>query len=298
MKINETLRRSRRVTGRIAFRFAAVAVFALVLFAATMTLIPFFWLLCASVKSNEDFFLFNFLPYSADTWWRIAWDRLTLENFRRLLGEIGFHRYAVNSVFVASAQTCLVILFSSMGGFALAKYRFWGMRVVVTIMLISMMIPAEVLLGPMYELLYRIGWLDSYLALIVPGSASVFAMFLYRQSMLSVPDDLLDAARVDGSSEFRIYAEIVMRACKPMTGAIVLMTFMANWNAFLWPQIVLQSETNYTLPVILAQMITLYWKEYGIVMAGTVVSVFPVIVLFFVLQKEFVGGLVSGAVKG
>lgn len=282
----------------IARRIGISVLFVTMVIAAAVTLIPFVWLLCASVKSSEDFFVYNFLPHTETGWWSIAWDRIDFTNFRRLFGVFHFHRYAINSVFVASCQTCLVVLFSSMGGFALAKYRFWGMKIIVTLMLVSMMIPGEVLLGPMYELLYRIGWLDSYLALIVPGSVSVFAMFLYRQSMLGVPNDLLDAARVDGCSEFGIYAEIVMRACKPMTGAIVLMTFMANWNAFLWPQIILQSDAKYTLPVILAQMISLYWQDYGIVMSGTVVSVLPVIVLFFVLQREFVGGLIAGAVKG
>ncbi len=278
---------------RIALIFATT----LVLFAACLTLLPFLWLLCASVKSNDDLFMYSFLPHNGQAWWDVEWNRLTLFNFKRLFSEFGFHRYAINSIFVSSTQTCLVVLFSSMGGFALAKYRFRGIHLIVTAMLVSMVIPGEVLLGPTYELLYKFGWLDSYKALIIPGSVSVFAMFLYRQSMLSVPNDLLDAARVDGCSEFGIYAEIVMRACKPMTGAIVLMTFMASWNAFLWPQIVLQSRENYTLPIILAQMISLYWSEYGIVMAGTVISIFPVMILFFILQKEFVGGLLSGAVK-
>lgn len=279
-------------------KIGRVGLFSIVALGALLTLLPFVWLLCASVKSSEDFFVYNFLPHEADAWWNILVDRITLSNFHKLFSEIHFHRYALNSVFVATTQTCLIVLFSSMGGFALAKYRFAGMHVIVTIMLLSMMIPGEVLLAPTYELLYHLGWIDSFLALIIPGSVSVLAMFLYRQSMLGVPNDLLDAARVDGSSEFRIYAEIVMRACKPMTGAIVLMTFLANWNAFLWPQIILQSDAKYTLPVILAQMIGTYQQDYGVVMAGTVVSVVPVVVLFFVLQREFVGGLVTGALKG
>ncbi|HPA47861.1 MAG TPA: carbohydrate ABC transporter permease [bacterium] len=278
--------------------FGTVGLWGVVVFAACLTLMPFVWLLCASVKTTDDFFVYNFLPHRENAWWDILWNRLTLDNFRRLETELGFHRYAINSVFVSTAQTCLVVLFSSMGGYALAKYRFRGMHVVATLMLVSMMIPGEVLLGPMYELLYRIGWLDTYLGLIIPGSVSVFAMFLYRQSMLGVPNDLLDAARVDGCSEFGIYAEIVMRACKPMTGAIVLLTFLGSWNAFLWPQIILQTDAKYTLPVVLAQLITLYWQDYALVMAGTLVSVVPVMVLFFALQREFVGGLVSGALKG
>ncbi|MFH1741099.1 MAG: carbohydrate ABC transporter permease [bacterium] len=283
---------------KLLYRMWNGCLFWIIAFAACLTLIPFVWLLCASVKSSNDFFVYNFLPHRDGAWWDIYWDRITLTNFRHLIDKLHFYRYALNSVFVSASQTCLVVLFSSMGGYALAKYRFRGMRIVVTAMFISMMIPGEVLLGPMYELLYRIGWIDSYLAIILPGSVSVFAMFLYRQSMLGVPNALLDAGRVDGCSEFRIYAEIVMRACKPMTGAIVLMTFLGSWNAFLWPQIILQSDSKYTLPVILAQLITLYWQDYGVVMAGTVVSVIPVIVLFFVLQREFVGGLVTGALKG
>ena len=223
-------------------------IFSGITFAACLTLIPFVWLLCASLKTPDDFFVYNFLPHATDKWWIILWDRISFINFYNLYETLHFHRYAINSIFISSTQTCLVVLFSSMGGYALAKYRFYGMRTIITIMLVSMMIPGEVLLGPMYELLYRIGWIDSYLGLIIPGSVSVFAMFLYRQSMLAVPNDLIDAARVDGCSEFGIYAEIVMRACKPMTGAIVLITFLGRWNAFLWPQIILQSDSKYTLP--------------------------------------------------
>jgi ABC-type glycerol-3-phosphate transport system permease component len=148
--------------------------------------------------------------------------------------------------------------------------------------------------------MYRFGWRDSYLAIVSPGAVSAFGIFLFRQSMLGVPDELLHAARVDGCSELRLWWEIALPIVRPMVGAFTLLAFLGNWNSFLWPQIVLQDEQKYTLPIGLANMIALpqFETQYGILMAGTLLSILPVAVLFFVLQRDFISGLASGAVKG
>jgi ABC-type glycerol-3-phosphate transport system permease component len=148
--------------------------------------------------------------------------------------------------------------------------------------------------------MYHFGWLDSYWAILVPGMVSVFGIFLFRQSMLAVPDELLHAARVDGCSELRLWWDVALPIVRPMVGAFTLLSFLASWNAFLWPQVVLQDERKYTLPIGLAGMMGLpqFETNYGLLMAGTLVSVLPVVVLFFVLQKDFIAGLASGAVKG
>ena len=165
-------------------------------------------------------------------------------------------------------------------------------------MLTTMMIPAQVMLAPMYELIYAMGLVDSYWGLIIPGAVSVFGMFLFRQSMLDLPDDLLQAGRIDGCTELRLYWDVVLPVQRPMIGAFCLIAFMGSWNNFLWPQIILHSQERFTLPIGLNQMVGLYAQEYGAMMAGTLLAVLPVVLLFFLLQKEFISGLTAGAVKG
>ena len=272
----------------------SLALHATLLAAAAVMLLPFAWLICASFKRGEDLFTYTFLP----------WDdlgRLTLDNYRALFADHPFGSWMLNSVFLASTHTVLVVTLSSMAGFALAKYRFRGRRLVMLAMLCTMLIPGVVLLPGSYELILRIGWIDSYLAILVPSAVSVFGSFLFRQAMLEgVRDELLEAARVDGCSELRLWWEVALPAVRPMTGAFTLMSFLAMWNSFLWPQVVLQDEGKYHLPIGLANLLNLpqYRSDYGLLMAGTVLSVLPVVVLFALLQREFIAGLTSGAVKG
>jgi ABC-type glycerol-3-phosphate transport system permease component len=165
-------------------------------------------------------------------------------------------------------------------------------------MLATLMIPAQVTMAPLYELIYRLGLMDSHAGLIVPQAVSVFGIFLFRQYFLQVPDEMLHAARIDGCSEFRLYWDVVMPVSRPMVGAFCLISFMATWNSFLWPQIILHHSDRFTLPIALNQLVGLYQQQYGTLMAGTLLSILPVIVLFLILQREFVAGLTAGAVKG
>lgn len=270
-----------------------IAIHVLLLGLAVLCLIPFFWLICASFKQQDDLFSSAFLP-----WGRLK--DLTLDNFRTLFTRIPFARWLFNSLFLASTQTVVVVTLSSLGGFALAKYRFVGRKVLMLVMLFTMLLPYQVLLPSSYELMYHLGWINSYAAILVPGAVSVFGMFLFRQAMTAVPDELLQAGRVDGCSELRLWWEIALPIVKPMVGAFTLLSFLANWNNFLWPQIILQDELKYTLPIGLTNMIGLpeFETQYGVLMAGTLLSIVPVVVLFFVLQRDFIAGLTSGAVKG
>ena len=260
---------------------------------AFIALVPFIWLICASFKRQEDIFTSTFLP-----WHNLS--ALTTGNFAQLFRQTPFALWLINSLFLASAQTVLVVTLSSLGGFALAKYRFLGKRPLMLLMLGTLLLPYPVLLPSSWELMYHFGWLDSYWAILVPGMVSVFGIFLFRQAMLAVPDELLHAARVDGCSELRLWWDVALPIVRPMVGAFTLLSFLGNWNAFLWPQVVLQDERKYTLPIGLAGMMGLpqFETNYGLLMAGTLVSVLPVVVLFFVLQRDFIAGLASGAVKG
>ncbi len=260
---------------------------------AIVALTPLVWMVCAAFKRGEDLFAYAFLP----------WDHLgnlSLDNFRLLLSREPFARWLINSLFLSTASTVLSVLLSSLGGFGLAKYAFAGRRAVMLLMLGTMMLPGVVLLPGSYMLMYRLGWIDTYWAIIVPGGVSAFGMFLFMAAMRQVPDELLSAGRIDGCSELRLWWEIALPIVRPMTGAFTLLSFLASWNAFLWPQVILQNEAKYNLPIALANMVALpeYRTEYGTLMAGTLIAIAPVVILFFALQKDFVAGLSSGAVKG
>lgn len=235
--------------------------------------------------------------------------RLTLDNFYRepeyeggkpggIFGEIDFQRFMMNSFFVTGATVLLQLFFSALGGFALAKYEFVGKRPIMIIMLATLMIPGPVLMAPLYELIFHFKLIDTHAGLIVPGLVSVFGMFLFRQSMLAIPDDLLQAGRIDGCSEFGLFWNVALPVSRPMIGAFCLIAFMGTWNSFLWPQIILQNSDNFTLPIGLRQMIGVYQEDYGALMAGTLLSILPIVALFFTLQREFIAGLTAGAVKG
>ncbi len=273
--------------------FSAVVMHVVLVVLAAFALTPFFWLICATFKQHSDFFTYNFLPWREPSRW-------TLSNYTFLFQKYPFAAWLFNSVFLASTHTVLVVLLSSLGGFALAKYRFTGKKPLMMIMLATMLLPSQVLLSSNYELMYRLGWLDSYAAILVPGAVSVFGMFLFMQAMKTVPDELLAAGRVDGCSEIRLWWEIAIPVVRPMIGAYTLLSFMGAWNSFLWPQIILQSAAKYTLPIGLSNMIGLpeHQTPYGALMAGTLLSIMPVAILFFVLQRDFISGLTSGAVKG
>jgi len=266
-----------------------VGIYAALLAATAIGLMPLLWLIAAVSKNSEDFFHYLFFP---------PVDRMTLHNFVQLFREQPFARYLANSLFLTGAQVLLQVFFASLGGFALAKYDFKGKRAITLAMLGLMTIPGQVMLAPTYELIYKMGLIDTYAGLIVPGMVSVFGMFLFRQAIGAVPDELLDAGRIDGASEFGLYWSITLPVIRPMIGAFCLIAFMGQWNSYIWPQLIFQSQQHFTLPIAISQMQGLYRTEYGLIMAGTLLSIVPVTALFLLLQKEFISGLTSGAVKG
>lgn len=264
---------------------------------AFVALVPFAWLLIASLKNREDFSRSMFLP-PGEGLFGVAWDRLSLQNYENLFG-LGFGNAFVNSVFYSSTTAVLATLISAAAGYALAKFRFGGRNGLTLAVLALIILPPTLLIAPGYELLYHLRLLDTVPGLILPFLAPAFGVFLFRQAVTqSVPDQLLEAARMDGCSEVEIFFAIVLPLIRPMVGAFLLITFLAMWNNFISPQIVLQSGDKQPLSVAIAQLRGLYRSDYGLMMAGTVVSIAPVALLFLLLQKQFIAGLTSGAVKG
>ncbi len=269
--------------------------------ASVLVLSPFVWLVAAAFKDKSVFNEYVFFPPPSE--WSAR--TMNLNNFRRLFGgddtvqgKVYFWQYLLNSVFFASVGTVLQLSFCSAAGYALAKYEFYGKRFIITFMLGSMMVPGVLLFAPVYQLMVGLGWIDTYYGMILPGIVSVFGIFLFRQAILSVPSEMLDAGRIDGCSEFTVYLRLVMPLVRPMSAAFCLVTFLGNWNSFFGPSIFLQTQEKLTLPVILNLYIGFYANDYGVFLAGTLIAIIPPAILFFALEKEFVGGLSSGAVKG
>ena len=273
-------------------------VFAILWFWCVMTLIPFAWLACGAFKHNEIFFQNLFLPLG-EGFKGIAWEKLTLDNFRRLFFEVGIGNNLLNSFCLASWTSLLAAFSSALGGYAISKFRFRGQYMMNTLVISALIIPPPLLLAPNYQLLYKLGLLNTYSGLVLPAMAPAFGVFLFRQAMInSVPRELLESARVDGASELRIFLTIVLPLIKPMFSAFLLITFLRTWNNFIQPQVVLQDPDLYPLAVTISQLRGFYAVEYGIIAAGTLISILPVMVLFLILQKDFITGLLSGAVKG
>lgn len=265
---------------------------------AVLTIIPFVWMICASLKTQADFFTSRFLP-SGDGWFGIAWDRLTLKQFVRLFSELPVGRAMLNSVFFASVISLGATLFSAAGGYALSKFQFRGREFVTTFTIGTVVLPAALLLGPGFETLYHLGLVDHYAGVLLPGLAPAFGLYLFRQAMInSLPPDIIESARIDGCGEFRIFFQIVLPIMRPMISAYLIIVFIGVWNNFITPQIVLQSPELHPLSVAIFNLRGLYSDDFSLIMAGTLVSIAPVMILFLMLQKEFISGLTSGAVKG
>ncbi|HPC78131.1 MAG TPA: carbohydrate ABC transporter permease, partial [bacterium] len=188
-------------------------------------------------------------------------------------------------------------LTSSFVGYVFAKFNFWGKEVIFMMILSTMMIPFAVTMIPLYLIISKLGWINSHLALIIPGLYSTFGIFLMRQFMSSIPNELREAAIVDGCGEFRTFWSIILPQCKPVLAALGIFTFMWNWDNFLWPLIVLNNEDKFTLPVGLSMFSQQWWTNYGLVMAGATISVIPVLIVFFIFQKQFIQGIVLTGLK-
>ena len=223
---------------------------------------------------------------------------LTLANYRELFERAGMGRYLVNSLAISSAITLLSLAFNLMAGYAFAKLRFAGRERLFQVLLGGLVIPAQVAMLPLFLLLKYLGLVNSYAAVVVPAMATIFGIFLVRQYARGIPDDLLEAARIDGACELRIFVQIVLPLLKPIMVTLAIFTFLTAWNDFMWPLIALTGQEHYTLPIALASLSREHVQDSELMMAGSVVTVLPVLVLFLALQRYYLQGLLLGSVKG
>ncbi|MGA9335122.1 MAG: carbohydrate ABC transporter permease [Rudaea sp.] len=222
----------------------------------------------------------------------------TLVNYHELFERAGMGRYLLNSLFIASAITLLSLAFNLSAGYAFAKLRFAGRDRLFQILLGALVVPIQVTMIPLFLMMKWLHLVNSYGGVIVPSLATVFGIFLVRQYAQSIPDDLLEAARLDGAGEWRIFIRIVLPLLKPIVVTLAIFTFLASWNDFMWPLIVLSDQAWQTAPVALAGLSREHVQDNELMMAGAVVTIVPVLVLFLILQRHYIRGLLLGAVKG
>ena len=222
----------------------------------------------------------------------------TFGNYRELFVHAGMGRYLINSLLVSTAITLLALACNLMAGYAFAKLRFAGRERLFQLLIGGLVIPAQVAMLPLFLLLKYLGLVNSYAGVIVPGMATIFGIFLVRQYARGIPDDLLEAARIDGAGEMRIFMQIVLPLLKPIMVTLAIFTFLAAWNDFMWPLIVLTGQEHYTLPIALASLSREHVQDSELMMAGSVVTVLPVLALFLALQRYYLQGLLLGSVKG
>ena len=222
----------------------------------------------------------------------------TLHNYRELFARAGMGRYLFNSFLVATVTTAIAVGLNTLAGYAFAKLRFRGREAMFRALLAVLVIPAQVAMMPLFLLLKQMGLVNTYAGAIVPGMAGVFGIFLVRQYARGIPDELLEAARIEGAGEGTIFLRIVLPLLKPILVTLAIFSFMGAWNDFMWPLIVLTDESRYTLPVALATLSREHVQDVELMMAGAVVTVLPVLALFLVLQKHYLQGLTAGSVKG
>src|SRR5215813_4679804 len=241
---------------------------------ALLMIVPFYWTVGASLKLEK------FIFASPPQW---VPNPATVSHYIDVLTRIPFPRYFLNSVIVAFAATFGHVLFDTLAAYAFAKMRFPGRDRIFFVMLLGLMVPFQVNLIPLYQIMGSFGWLDNYAALIMPNLTGIFGIFLMRQFMQSIPDELLDAARIDGCTELGVVRRVVMPLAVPGIATLVIFTFMDIWNSFLWPRIVTSSESMFTLPVGLAQLQLKNTSNWGQIMSGTVLVGLPLILVFLLM---------------
>lgn len=249
---------------------------------------PFIWLFVATTHTTADIFSSPpaLLPGGQ------FWDNLT-----GLLQSVQFGDAIRNSLVVSVTYTLLGLIVCSSAGYAFAKFRFPGRNLMFGLLIASLALPGQVTLVPLFKIMVQLGWLNSYQAQIVPDLALPFGIFLMRQAMQAVPDELLQAGRVDGAGEFRIFFRIVLPTMKPSLAALAIFLFLARWNDFVYPLIIQRTPDAYTLPVALATLRGIGTTDYGQLLTGTFLSILPVLAMFLFLQRYFVAGLLGGSVK-
>lgn len=256
---------------------------------AGMALIPFLWMISTSLKSRGALMSIPIEWIPAEP---------TLDAYTEVFSRFPFLRTIGNSLFISVAFTLITLVSASMAAFAFAKLRFRGSGVILSIYIATMMIPTQVTMIPLFVVMNRLGLIDSYASVILPSMFKPFAVFLLVQQMKTIPNDYLDAARIDGAGLFHIYFRVALPLCIPTLATLAVTTFMESWNDYLWPLLMLTDRNKMTLPIALSTLNGQYNTEYNVLMAGSLISMIPIIIIYIAAQKQFKAGLMAGGIKG
>ena len=256
---------------------------------AVLALIPFLWMISTSLKSRGALMSIPIEWIPAEP---------TLDAYTEVFSRFPFLRTIGNSLFISVAFTLITLVSASMAAFAFAKLRFRGSGVILSIYIATMMIPTQVTMIPLFVVMNRLGLIDSYASVILPSMFKPFAVFLLVQQMKTIPNDYLDAARIDGAGLFHIYFRVALPLCIPTLATLAVTTFMESWNDYLWPLLMLTDGNKMTLPIALSTLNGQYNTEYNVLMAGSLISMIPIIIIYIAAQKQFKAGLMAGGIKG
>jgi ABC-type glycerol-3-phosphate transport system permease component len=253
-------------------------------------ILPFIWMLSTSFKLPHD--IFGYPPM-------IIPDNPTLQNYTYIFQERNLWRVLYNTIFISGVGTLVSLFFTSLGGYGFAKFEFPGKNVLFAFLLATMIVPGAVMMVPSFVIMRKFGWVDTFLPLIVPGAANAFGIFFFRQYCTSISDELLDAARIDGATEFGIFTRIIVPIITPGMTSLGLIFFMTSWNNYLGPLIYLKSPEKHTITLAINALTGgAGLTRWGEQMAMSVISLLPLLVIFLVLQRRFVEGITAGAIKG
>lgn len=270
--------------------FRNTLVYVLLIIICVIAIFPFIWTFFASTHNNTQIFK---LSYS------FIFGNEFLSNYKELAQSFPIWKNMLNSTVIAAGYTVGVLVIDSMAGFAFAKYDFKGKRIIFSICMMGMFIPIQVTIIPLFIEVTKMNLINSAWSIILPGLSSIFGVFLMRQNMLAFPDELIEASRIDGAGDFRIFARVVIPNMLPALTSLGILSFVNQWGNFMWPLVALNSKGNYTMPLVLSLMVQPgYVTNYGAVMVGAIMTVMPVLILFLFFQQYFIDGMLCGAVKG
>ncbi len=254
-----------------------------------VTILPFFWMLSSALKTNAEISALNTTFFSQAP---------TLANFQNALERMNFMRYFLNSLAYAVGLTAITVYTSAISGFVLCKYQFKGRGLLFSCILATMMVPGVVTIIPRYSMIAAAGWIDTYKALIVPGLFTSFGIFMMRQSCAGVPDEMLEAARIDGADEFYIFHRIVLPLLRNAVSSIAIFQFLWAWEDYLWPYLMIRTESRSMLSVALNMFSGRFSTDYAGLFAAAAIAIIPVIACYLIFQRRFIEGIASSAVKG
>lgn len=270
-------------------RVGTVFFYGVAILLAVIALIPFLWMISTSFKSRGALMS---IP--------IEWipENPTWDAYIKVFSKFPFAKTIANSLFISVSYTAITLLSSAMAAFAFAKLRFTGSRVIFGGYLATMMIPTQVTMIPLFVIMTKLGLKDTYASVIMPSIFRPFAIFLLVQQMRTIPEDLLAAARIDGAGVFQVFRKIALPLCIPSLATLSITTFMESWNDYLWPLLMLGDKDKMTLPIALSTLNGQYGTEYNVLMAGSLVSMVPIIVIYIIAQRQFKSGMMAGGIKG